>query len=258
MDYLKTGTELLQSIPVLKGLGVVTAPEKVSLVVQHAKGRRRVELETSKQGLDTRLPSPPKVPPPLFLKQVSTPYWSQSLPEHNALYVQLNQLMSSWDVTLPDFGIRLREEIAKTQPRNLIIDLRHNGGGTTALYREFLRTVVAFSAAPHTKVYVLIGRGTYSAAANLVTDLERLADPVFAGEATSECCAFYGDATTLTLPYSGIRGGLTAVKWNLSHNSFDGRREMSPDLPVQLTAKDYFEGRDPVMEIVLKAIAAPA
>jgi hypothetical protein len=29
---------------------------------------------------------------------------------------------------------------------------------------------------------------------------------------------------------------------------------MSPEVPVQLTAKDYFAGRDPVMETVFRMI----
>jgi hypothetical protein len=35
---------------------------------------------------------------------------------------------------------------------------------------------------------------------------------------------------------------------------FDGRREMSPDVPVQLTAKDYFAGRDPALDAVFRLI----
>jgi hypothetical protein len=43
------------------------------------------------------------------------------------------------------------------------------------------------------------------------------------------------------------------MKWNLSTPG-DGRREMSPDVPVQLTARDYFTGRDPALEAVRRLI----
>jgi hypothetical protein len=103
-------------------------------------------------------------------------------------------------------------------------------------------------------VYALIGRPSYSATGNLVTDLERLAFATFVGEPSSECCSFHGDATHVILPYSRIEGEVTGLKWNLSGTVFDGRREMVPHIPVQLTASDYFAGRDPVLQAALETI----
>ena len=100
----------------------------------------------------------------------------------------------------------------------------------------------------------LIGRRSYSATGNLVTDLERWASPVFVGEPSSECCNFHGDPSHVTLPYSRIEGELTVVRWNLSRNTFDERHEMVPHMPVVLTAKDYFVGRDPALEAVFRMI----
>lgn len=56
------------------------------------------------------------------------------------------------------------------------------------------------------------------------------------------------------LPFSRIEGEISTVRWNLSQNLFDGRREMSPDVPVQLTAGAYFAGRDPALEAVFRSI----
>jgi len=138
---------------------------------------------------------------------------------------------------------------------NLILDLRHNNGGSTQLYEELLRSLIAFSRVPGHTVYVLIGRRSYSATGNFVTDLERLTDPIFVGEASSECCNLYGDPIELTLPYSGIQLEVTALRWQLSTPS-DRRREISPELPVQLTAAAYFAGKDPALDAIFKLIAA--
>lgn len=119
---------------------------------------------------------------------------------------------------------------------------------------ELLRTVIAFSRVPSHRIYALIGRRTYSATANFITDLERLATPIWVGEASSECCNFHGDASHVVLPFSRIEGEISTVRWNLSQNVFDGRREMSPDVPVQLTAKAYFAGQDPALEAVFRLI----
>ncbi len=156
--------------------------------------------------------------------------------------------------TLPAFGIRLWNVLEAQKPKHLILDLRHNPGGTTSLYPELLRTVIAYTRVPDRKLYVLIGRSTYSAAGNFITDLERLANPVFVGEASSECCNLNGDVTSVQLPHSGLSGTLSGVRWNLSGDVFDGRREMSPQVPVQLTAAAYFAGLDPALDAVFRLI----
>ncbi|HYH82086.1 MAG TPA: hypothetical protein VEX86_19925 [Longimicrobium sp.] len=79
--------------------------------------------------------------------------------------------------------------------------------------------------------------------------------PIFVGEASSECCNLYGDPVSVTLPYSGVQGELTAVKWQLSAPG-DRRREMSPEVPVQLTARAYFAGEDPALDTIYRMIAA--
>jgi hypothetical protein len=197
------------------------------------------------------------VTPPLFLSRMDQTFWEHPLPEHDAFYVQVNNIANDTDETIVRFGWRLHSVLSESGARNLILDLRHNNGGQTQLYPQLLRSVIAFSRMADHQVYVLIGRRTYSPAGNFVTDLERLANPIFVGEANSQCCNLYGDPTSVALPYSGILGELTAYKWQLSTPG-DRRREISPDVPVQLTAADYFTGLDPVLAAVQKLIAPGA
>jgi hypothetical protein len=163
--------------------------------------------------------------------------------------VQVNQIADDRDETLEAFGLRLRSAIKDDRIRNVILDLRHNNGGNTFYYVELLRTLVAFSQQDGRTVYVIIGRGVYSAAANLVMDLERLAAPVFVGEPTSMTGNNYGDESEVQLPYSGIWAGVTSVKWQLGY-PYDQRRSTVPNIPVVLTAADFFAGRDPAWESI--------
>jgi len=251
------GVSMLAETANLRGMGAIDAGDPVTLTVQTADGETRtVALGTSDQApteRQDRLVAPRGVQPPLFLSQLQRTFWTQPMPEAAALYVQVNNLLDQEDQTLAQFGKTLWTRLQDDDPANLILDLRHNNGGNTLLYPQLLRTLVAFTRQEGKRFYVLIGRRTYSAAGNFVTDLERLTDPVFVGEATSECCNLHGDPISVRLPYSGVEGELTAVKWNLS-TPFDGRRELSPEVPVQLTAEAYFAGRDPVMEAVLRMI----
>ncbi|WP_420125904.1 hypothetical protein [Longimicrobium sp.] len=250
----------LASTYYLKGLGAIRETAAVTVTLQAPGGEtRRVTLPTratAPAGRQDRMVPPPGAAPPLFLSRMDQKHWEQALPEHDALYVQMNNVSDDPDETLQAFGQRLRTVLAEQNPANLIVDLRHNNGGSTNLYTEFLRTVTAFSAQPGKRVYVMIGRRTFSATANLITDLERLAFPFFVGEASGECCHLNGDPSFVTLPYSGIQGEVTGMKWNLSGTVFDARREISPQIPVQLTAEAYFAGRDPALEAIFQVIHA--
>lgn len=260
MQYL-WGVSRLAESAYLKGLGLTDSADSVRLTLEGRDGRRRtVTLATSPaapEGRQDRLVPPPGVPAPLFLRDivVTQKHWETPLPGHDALYVQVNNLVNEENETLAQFGRRLWTVIDSVRPKNLILDLRHNNGGTTQLYGELLRTLTAFSRPAGRQVYVLIGRRSYSATGNFVTDLERLVDPIFVGEASSECCNLYGDAARVILPWSGTQGEVTAVKWQLSAPG-DRRREMSPEVPVQLTAAAYFAGQDPAMDAVFRLIAS--
>jgi hypothetical protein len=188
----------------------------------------------------------------LFWSRPGEVHWSKAMPELKALYVQVNQMESDKDETLPEFGLSVRKQLADQTIRRIIVDLRNNGGGNSFAYVELLRTLVRASAEGR-DVYVLIGRRVYSAAANFCADLERLVRPIFVGEATGGTGNQWGDESTFRLPYSGVTGGVTGVRWQLSH-PWDQRRSITPHLPVQMTAKDYFEGRDPAMEATIALI----
>jgi hypothetical protein len=256
MEHLWGVFELVAT-STLKGLGAIDAEDKVELTVERRDGKvEKVAVETDpkfpKERID-KLPAPPAVAAPLFLRDANRNFWHTPLPELDAMYVQVNNMVDLPDETLAAYGRRLWTDLERANPPNVIVDLRHNNGGNTFLYVELLRTLTAYARVTGHRVYALIGRRTYSATGNFVTDLERLVEPVFVGEASSECCRMHGDPTSVTLPYSKVKAELTAVIWNLS-SPMDGRREMNPDLPVQLTAKAYLAGEDPALEAIARVI----
>ena len=256
MEYLGLGAFLLRKAEFLKGSGIDVGVDSVQITVESRDGQRRtVTLNGPEIPASMKLPPPPGVQPPMFLRNLRREnHWEQALPERSAVYVQVNQMVNDSAETLPAFGTRLWSVLEAQKPRNLILDFRHNTGGLLPLYTELLRTVIAYTRVPDRKLYVLIGRATYSATGNFITDLERLASPIFVGEASSECCNLNGNFLEITLPHTGLKGTLAAVRWNLSVDVFDGRREMSPHVPVQLTATDYFAGLDPALDAVFRLI----
>lgn len=257
--------EALWSVPVrisdltlLQGLGIARKPGRARLTLASTDGRTQVvDVDGVAHAWRPRLPPPPSVAAPTFLAHESESHWMEDWPALATTYVQFNQVAADPDEDLAAFGLRLRRTLSTNGARNVVVDLRHNNGGNTFTYVELLRTLVAFSADDSHRVYALIGRDVYSAAANFSTDLERLAKPVFVGEATAMTGNQDGDEARVRLPWSGLSATVSGVHWQLSH-PWDKRTSIAPQVPVQLTARDYFAGRDPVIDAVKSIIARDA
>ena len=70
--------------------------------------------------------------------------------------------------------------------QDLVLDLRYNNGGDNTLNRAIVRRIIQSpSIDRHGRLYVLIGRKTFSAAVNLVSDLEQMTNAIFVGEPTA-------------------------------------------------------------------------
>ena len=255
MKILWGGMQGLGTVPILRGLGVVKpGREEVRLTLRSQDGKTFERVLGSVPAHQNRkLVPPPDVMAPLFVRDVRRAHWMEALPESDAVYVQVNQIAPDPGETMPEFGLKLRQSLADAPVRNVILDLRHNNGGNTATYTELLRTLVGHTLKEGNRLYVVIGRGVYSATSNLITDLERLATPIFVGEPSSGTGNQDGDESFTVLPYSGIRGFLTSVRWQYSH-PWDRRTSLVPDIPVQLTARAYFAGQDPALETIVALI----
>tara|TARA_R100001143_G_C3356095_1_gene132426 strand:+ start:890 stop:2566 length:1677 start_codon:yes stop_codon:yes gene_type:complete len=190
---------------------------------------------------------------PLYLSNIDENFWIQALPASNALYFQFNQVRDSGQQTIADFSQQLAQRLGNEEILNLIIDVRHNNGGNNTLVEPLIKTLIAFEQVPGRKIYVITGRNTFSAAQNFINRIERWTDAVFIGEPSASSPNFIGEETGLLLPYSRIRGSISPLYWQDS-NPGDERQWIAPDVPVAVTAADYFAGRDAALEYILGAI----
>jgi hypothetical protein len=258
MEALWLGPAFLTVGQYLVGAGIVADAEQVPMTFRLGDGQsRRLTLAARPLDLNLKLVAPANIEAPLFLAHLDQAHFAEPLAGGATLYIQVNQIGPDQDESMADFGRRVGALLGGEGVRDAILDLRHNNGGDTFSYTELLRGLIAFSARPGCRLYVLIGRDTYSAAANLTTDLERLVAPVFVGEATAMTGNNDGDESEVVLPYSGLGFGITGARWQLS-TPWDRRTSLVPDLPVQLRAADYFAGRDPGLAAVQALIAERA
>ncbi|MEO8449509.1 MAG: hypothetical protein ABI647_06955 [Gemmatimonadota bacterium] len=257
MGLMWNGPFFLTYPAILRALGIGTDPAAVHLVLRDAAGARsEVMLKGGEFHPPAKLmpPSGAVGQRPLYLRHPDDEYWLAPLPAASAIYVQYNQVANRKGVSIAQFADTILVAARRARAQNLIIDVRRNNGGSGHLNRPLIRALVQFEGwgSGH-RVYVIVGRNTFSAAQNFINDVERMADAVFAGEPSSSRPNFVGEDTEVSLPWSGIVGSLSS-RYFQDSDPLDERQWIAPEIPVRLSSSDYFGNRDPVLAAVLEAI----
>jgi hypothetical protein len=133
----------------------------------------------------------------------------------------------------------------------LVLDLRHNGGGNNQTYGPLLEVLERLTARGK-RLAVLISRVTFSAAMQLVVDLEQRTPAVFVGEPTGGSPNQFGDAVAVELPETGLTARVATVSWTTAGED-DERLTKEPDVDVPVTAGAFFAGDDPALRAALGA-----
>lgn len=241
---------LFLGIPaVLRALGATNSLASVTLTLEGNGGTEAVTLAAASSHPRRRLPPGLSGTPPRWLSRTETNYWQEPLPDLEGRYVQLNQVQNASEgATLAQWVEGLRREMTAEPARNLILDLRHNNGGNNFLIWPVVRLVAWHEMSdPANRTWVITGRGTFSACQNLTNFLDRVTNAVFVGEPSASRPNFTGEDTTVQLPWSGLRVSISSRYWQDSHPG-DSRPYVSVSMPVVLSAADWRENRDPVLE----------
>jgi hypothetical protein len=257
--YLWLGPPLLSFAGYLEKFAGVTPGASVPLTLRTRSGEVvRVDMPL--------IPTPqlrgvPKLPPskvagapsaPLYLKNVAQNFWFTPLAGDSALYVQFNQVEDAPDETLAAFAGRLGATLAARPPRTLIIDARHNNGGNLDLLTPLMTTLHNYeSSRRDARIYVLMGRNTFSAAQVFLGRMDRETNAVFAGEPSSSKPNFVGEEDPVQLPWSGAIGSIS----NRYHETIPGdkREWIAPTIRYSPSARDYFANKDPLLDMVLSS-----
>jgi len=197
------------------------------------------------------LPDTLSAPPPLHLRNPDANYWFTELREQRTVYCQFNRVADHPRESLAEFSRRLLEHVADHDIDRLVIDVRANGGGNTFLEMPFLHGLVASRKVNRRgRLFVIIGRATFSAAQNFATLVQRHTEAVFVGEPTGSSPTFVGESVEFRLPYSGLRANVSDLLWQSSW-PMDYRTWIAPTLYAPPTFKAFAANRDPAMEAIL-------
>jgi hypothetical protein len=220
---------LLAMPEILHALRITRSPDEATFVLQLGGKRRTVTLRPL--GPAPMMPPDTDVswwpdsawadmrssgsPPPLWLREnPKTRYWLEHLPAERLVYAQYNQVANKDDETIAQFADRLRALVDSAPNTRLVLDLRLNRGGNGALNRPLLLSLIkSRNLEGRGRLFVLIGRSTFSAAQFLVNDLEQYTDAVFVGEPTGGKANSYGDSRKIILPHGRITVRVSTLWW---------------------------------------------
>jgi len=269
------GPEVLRWTPLMHALGLIDDPGQAELTLRYPDGTTgTVVVYSVAVGPDdypgvapppspTRprpagwisLPDSVDAPMPLYLRNSDVPYWFEYLSEPGVVYFQFNGVGDQPRESIAAFSERLFTFIEQHQVNKLVIDLRWNGGGNTNLVQPLLHRVIGCTKINQPGgLFVIIGRGTFSAAQNTTTALERETNAIFVGEPSGSRPNFIGETIPFTLPYSKLSVNAADLYWQTSW-PMDYRPWIAPELYAPPSFEAYSQNRDPAMEAVLACTA---
>lgn len=249
-QVLTHGMRLVVTVEILHGLGLLDDPGQPVTVRFAEAGEEPVApipmpaFEEWAGGHHTH--SPPARPAgPAWLRDPHDSFWWEWQPESGTAYIQYAFVAGGYGTLLDEVEAR----IADGGVERVVLDLRHNPGGDNTKFwtlREFIGSLEELGI----PAYVVIGRATFSAAGNLVTELERETSAILVGEDSGTSPNQFGDSMMTDLPHSGLVFRV-ASQWHVKSDPADQRITIEPDLRAPLSSSDYFGDRDPAMEAIL-------
>lgn len=176
-------------------------------------------------------------------------YRALLLGEGDVFFIQYNACVS-WDqMPIEDFTDQVLTLIHERRPKQVIVDLRYNGGGNSALFEPMIDGLAELQAQQGFPIDVLIGQETFSSALINAVQLKHRTDSRLVGSPTGGSVNHYGEVQTFALPNSGITVSYSTKYFTMDKSYPSG--SLQPDLSVQRTVEDLRNGIDTEEEAIL-------
>ena len=251
MGTLVVAPQLVVVPEILKAMRLIDDPSQVTVVLQPSAGREvTVQLRPLAVGEQPEWRAAESAQRAEYLRHAQENFWAGH-PEQSAItYAKINVLQDAPTRTVTMFAHDI-DALAMAHPQDrLVIDFRGCRGGDNQKSRALLLALIRNATVNQPGgLFVIIDRGSFSAAVNAVSDLERLTNSVLVGEPTGGAPSSWGDPQKIVLPNSGLIARIATVYWR-DWMPRDSRRSIAPDISTTLTSTDYFAGRDPALQAV--------
>lgn len=254
----KTIPELLSSIQLLEYFDIVKG-NKIEFELINEKGNTEkhivtIEPLTKENNVNVQLKSLP-----YYLQNERKLFWSKYIKESGIYYIQYNKCLSK-EVELNygnpkraeklpsfvDFENEVFTTIKKNKINKLIFDMRFNSGGSSPQGTEFIKKLSDFKNVNQKgKLFVIIGRWTFSSAILNTLDFKKYTNATIVGESTSGKPNHYGEVRSFNLPKSKLEVYYSTKYFKRVE---DDLGTIKPDIEIKTSFDDFINGIDPAFE----------
>jgi hypothetical protein len=195
------------------------------------------------------------LPDPLYRKRPNSWYWYEYLAGARSLYIQYNRCRNDPKKSFKAFTRELFKFVDHLHSaegiERVIVDLRFNSGGDSSIVEPLL---LGLKSRPRLsakgRLYVLIGRDTFSSGMMAAISFREDLHAILVGEATGSRPNEYGEVKTLILPNWKIKIRYTTKYFQLLQDS--DPLTLEPDIPIRRSISDFLTGQDQVLDTALK------
>lgn len=243
----------LVSPEILQALRIVPNLPAAPFVFQDSAGREFTVNVTSvwpSEQIDwVAAPNPTQVPTPVYRRHPELNYWFDYLDDSHTLYLQYNVCQNRADLPFNQF-LQQMQAFAATHPVDrFVVDLRNNSGGDSSILQPLINALAGDANINRSdRLFVIIGRLTFSSGLFNAIDLKLRTHATFAGEATGGKPNGYGEVKSFRLPNSRLSVFYSTKFFTTMPGD---PRSLFPDIPVTLSSTDYLSGRDPALASIL-------
>lgn len=157
-----------------------------------------------------------------------------------------NKKMAENLPSFKEFEEKIFNTLANESVRKIIFDMRYNGGGSSAQGTAFIEKLAKFSESnPAIKIYVVLGRATFSSAILNAMDFKRLTNAVYVGEETAGKPNHFGEVKNFQLPASKLWVNYSTKYFKVTDEEVN---TITPDVRIEMSFSDFIKGIDPVYE----------
>ena len=176
--------------------------------------------------------------------------------DNKALYFEYNVCANDQYQRFAKFNASMFEDIESKDIDKIIIDLRCNAGGNSEILNPFTNKLKSYiKENKDTKVYVLVGRQTFSSGMFAIFRIKEAAPKaLFIGESTGGAINCYGEILSFNLPNSQIPIQYSTKYFEFSKTFKYEVKEMNafvPEILLSPSIDDYINENDAVLEYVL-------
>lgn len=187
---------------------------------------------------------------PLYMQNPNYNYWYKYLENDKTLYLKYNECAeSNKSGKIDDFNNEVLNFIDNNKVEKFVIDMRDNGGGQANRLNTIIEGIRNTNINNKNRFFVIVGRGTFSAAIDDVVKWRKETNASFIGQPTSGKPNHYGSVGDFTLPNSKLTVKYSTIYVKTGDDESDS---FMPDKTIEVSIDDYVNKKDPILEYILR------